>query len=140
MPRLTRSTSLTLALVFGFLSVLTIFGGSSGGLHADTPITPAEVVAPTAPSASNFVMHQPSVAAHGEGNQIPAMDISRLPTPNIRVAQQGVREACFIECRAKYQRCLDTLNTTANNKAHSIELCLRLLASCNSSCNNNRLP
>ena len=38
MPRLPRSTSLTFALVFGFLSVLTIFGVSSGGLKADTQI------------------------------------------------------------------------------------------------------
>jgi len=37
MPRLARSCSITFALVFGFLSVLTIFDVSSGGLKADTP-------------------------------------------------------------------------------------------------------
>src|SRR5262245_31740427 len=38
MPRLTRSTSLTFAPVFGFLSVLTIFGVSSGSLKAEPTI------------------------------------------------------------------------------------------------------
>ena len=54
MPRLPRSTSLTFALVFGFLSVLTIFGVSSGGLKADTLVVLAAATPPITPSLQNY--------------------------------------------------------------------------------------
>lgn len=52
MPHLPRSTSLTFALGFGFLSFLTIFGVSSGGLKADTPVVSAHVASTHTPFES----------------------------------------------------------------------------------------
>lgn len=104
MPRLTRSTNLTSALVFGFLSVLTSMGVSSGGLKAGTTVLPA---ADTIAVSHKDIL---SLARAGTGSyRLSANDSPfHSPSPRFRVAEVVLPRTnkCKTRCLAQLRVCL----------------------------------
>jgi hypothetical protein len=112
MPRLPRSTSLTFALVFGFLSVLTIFGASSGGLKADTHAVPATYATTNTNRLSENHGRMPYSEAENLQGDIGARGLENLV---YRMGDQWAQvrteyKRCMLLCRTGYQNCHPTFN------------------------------
>src|ERR1700737_628911 len=142
MPCRKRSTSVIFAL-YSMLTVLTIFGVSSGGLKADTPNTPAEVATTPAPIASDFNIQQPNPAEHGEGIQpsVAGKTLEKdLLSNRYRLAQSNWR--CTNRCIEQTYNCLERMRkiyppgnaTRFNNPAK--EECMPQDMFCKIDCNN----
>ena len=108
MPLLPRSTSLTFALVFGFLSVLTIVGVSSGGLKADTMVVLAAATPPPAHLSPKF---DSAEAVHREGGHSGAGGAAYGPRRD-RTAQRDDRQYnCRENCVSAQRACNSRINS-----------------------------